>query len=358
MARRVTLIIMLSVLMTGLAVAQERVAVFDFEPIGVDHQTAQAASRIFRAELAETGKYSVLGKTEMEAKLDEAGIADYGCYNVSCAAFNALALSAEKAVIGSISRLGEKIVVEASLVSAVRKEVIFSDQFTSSTVDDLDVVMRKLAGAIAEETKIESEVGRFAITEDEAEEPRRKKAYITSGASFGFGFPIGDSYSNVDNLKTVAWVMRYEAGNYVLENSVGITWGDAEPDTSYGVLVSTKTITVVPWDIGLRYVFNRESDFTPFIGGGIGLHFIASQDLEGEVFVQGDQAMALHLAGGLYAFQSYDFRLTIEGKYTMVFTDAFHDSGDSSQQFGISIGITRKFEKGEKRGCMSGGCLY
>jgi hypothetical protein len=190
-------------------------------------------------------------------------------------------------------------------------------------------------------------------------EPRRKKAYITSGASFGFGFPLGDSYNKVNNLKTVSWVMRYEADKFVIENSVGVSWGNADLDTS-GIFVIKETITVVPWDIGMRYIFSRENDFTPFLGGGIGLHFIGSEKLEGATddYIRGDQALALHLAGGIYAFQSYDFRLAIEGKYTIVFTDAFPNSDDSSQQIGISIGISRKFEQGEKRGCMSGGCLY
>ena len=358
MARRLTWAVLLLAFLIGPAVAQERVAVFDFEAVGIDNQTAEAACGIFRSELASTGKYSVMGRTEMESKLEAAGITDYACYDVTCASANALALNAEKAVIGSISRLGEKIVVEASLVSAVRKEIVFSDQFSSSTVDDLDVVMKKLANAVADQKKISSEVGRYDITEEETMEPRRRKAYITSGASFGFGFPLGDSYNKVDNLKTVAWLMRYEADKFVIENSIGVSWGSAEPDTSYGVLVNKRTISVVPWDIGVRYIFDREKDYTPFVGGGIGLHFIASEDVGGDVYVAGDQALAVHLAGGLYAFQSYDFRLAVEGKYTIVFTDAFQASGSTSQQIGISIGISRKFEKEEKRGCMSGGCLY
>ncbi len=356
--RGLTWVVLSMVLLTGAAIAQERVAVFDFEASGVDRMTVETATRVFRGELGSSGDYAVMSKSELETKLQTAGITDFDCNDVDCASSNALAANAEKAVFGSIARLGDKVVVEANLVNAVRKEVIFSDQFTSSSMDDLDVVMKKLANAIAARKKITSEVGRYDITEDETMEPRRRKAYITSGATFGFGFPLGDSYNNVDNLKTLSWVMRYEADKFVIENSIGVTWGDAEPDTSYGVLVSKKTISIVPWDIGMRYVFNRESDFTPFIGGGLGFHFIASQDLEGAVYVASDQALALHIAGGLYAFQSYDFRLSLEGKYTNVFTDAFQSSGGNSQQIGISIGISRKFEKGEKHGCMSGGCLF
>lgn len=344
--------------LTGLVEAQERVVVFEFSAIGVDEQSVTVATQIFRNELDATGKFSVIPKREMEAKLADQGITDFSCHEITCAASYGLTVGVEKAIIGSLMKLGQRVTAEVRLVDVVRKEMVFSDHFSVMSLDDLDSALRKLAAALVTRKKIESEVTRYAITEEETREPRRKKAYITSGASFGFGFPLGDSYSKVNNLKTVAWMMRYDAGNLVIDNSIGVTWGSSDPDTIWGIQYDKKKVSIVPWDIGMRYIFNRESDFTPFVGGGLGLHFIGSQDLGGRVYTKSDQALALHLAGGLYAFQTYNFRLTVEGKYTIVFTDAFHDSGNSSQQIGISIGISRKLEKGEKRGCMSGGCLF
>jgi hypothetical protein len=365
MHNKILLIILLWLPLTGLVVAQEKAVVFDFEAIGVDEQTCASATHIFRNELDATGKFLVMAKGDMEAKLTDQGITDFSCYEITCAASNGFALGVEKAIIGSLTKLGERITAEVRLVDVIRKEVEFTDRFSATSLDDLDSALRKLAKAVASRQKIESEVTRYAITEEETQEPRRKKSYITSGASFGFGFPLGDSYAKVSNLKTLAWVMRYEAGNLVIDNSVGITWGKGgEQDTVYdwsdnATVVDKKQVVIMPWDIGVRYVFNRESDFTPFVGGGIGLHFISSQEVSGLEYTKSDQAMALHVAGGFYAFQSYDFRLTIEGKYTIVFTDAFgKESGNSSQQFGISIGISRKFEKEEKRGCLSGGCVF
>jgi len=354
----ILLILVFSLGLSGLVAAQERVVVFEFGAIGVDEQPITAATQIFRNELDATGKFSVIPKKEMEAKLADQGITDFSCHEITCAANYGFAVGVEKAMIGSLTKLGQKVTAEVRLVDVIRKEVVFSDHFSATSLDDLDSALRKLAEAVAARKKIESEVTRYAITEEETREPRRKKAYITSGASFGFGFPLGDSYSEVNNLKTVAWMMRYEAGNFVIDNSIGVTWGSSDPDTIWGIQYDKKKVSIIPWDIGMRYVFNRESDFTPFVGGGLGLHFVGSQDLGGRDYTKSDQALALHLTGGLYAFQTYDFRLTVEGKYTIVFTDAFHDSGNSSQQIGIAIGISRKFEKGEKRGCMSGGCLF
>jgi len=344
----------------GIASAQEKAVVFEFEGIGVDQPTIEAGTRIFSNELNATGKFSVIPWGDVEAKLIERGISKFECYQISCAASYGSMAGAQKSIIGSLTRLGERITVEARLINVATEEVVFSDRFSASSIDDLDVALRKVAEAVATQTQIKSEVTRYAITEEETQEGRRKKGYITSGASFGFGFPLGNSYSKVDDLFSLAWVMRYEAGSYVLDNSLGFSSGSGgEKDTTIlGQIVDKKEVGILFWDIGLRYILNRGSDFTPFFGGGIGLHFIGSQESQGQTYMESARAFALHLAGGMYAFQTYDFRLTVEAKYTALFTDVFLDSGSSSHQIGISIGITRKFEKDENRGCMSGGCIF
>lgn len=342
--------------MLGLAAtvsAQEKAAVFDFSGIGVSPETATAASQIFRNELNATGKFAVVPKSDMDTTLAEANITDYTCFAIACAAEYGYIIRVDKAIIGTLTMLGERVTAEVSLVSVVRKEVEFADTFSATSLDDLSMALRKLARAVADRRKIESEVTRFAITEEETREARRKKSYITSGAGFGVGFPLGsDSYLGLGTLKNLVWVLRYEAGQSVVENSIGLSWGSGGArEITPGTVINERKITVVPWDIGMRYIFNRESDFAPFVGGGVGLHFIAGQN------VKGDQAFALHLAAGLYAFQSYDFRLIVEAKYTALFTDAFAGS-DISQQIGLMITISRKFEPGENRGCLSGGCLF
>jgi hypothetical protein len=366
---RILIISVILLMFGGIVSAQEKAAVFEFEGIGVDQPTVKASSRIFANELNTTGKYTVLPQGDIETKLIERGITDFDCFQISCAASYGSIVGAQMSVIGSLTRLGARITVEARLIRVATKEVIFADHFAAGTIEDLDVALRKVARALATQTRIESEVTRYAITEEETREARRKKSYITSGASYGFGFPICDSYADVSRLKTMAWSTRYDAGKFVVDNTIGITWGgggekdfdDKDGNTIY--LEDERSVAIIPWDIGIRYLFNYKSDISPFIGGGLGLHFVASKELSqtsasGDFeYVKSDAAMAIHLTAGLYAFQSYDFRLTFEGKYTYLMTDAFLDAGDS-QQFGISISISRKFEKGEKRGCMGGGCIF
>ena len=279
MYRKLLLSVLFLTVLPGIVMAQERTAVFEFEGLGVDPQTVESATHIFRNELNATGKFTVIARGDVEAALAEKGIADFGCYSVGCASEYGYIASAEKSIVGSLTKLGSRISVEIRVVSVVGKRVEFTDSFSAYSVNDLDITLRKLARAAASGKKIASEVNRFAVTEEETMDPRRKKSYITSGASLGFGLPLGDSYSGVDRIVSVAWMMRYEAGDWVLENSLGISWSrGGDKDTTYlGWVTDERKFTVIPWDIGLRYVFNRQADFTPFVGGGLGLLFSGSQ---------------------------------------------------------------------------------
>ena len=358
---KIFVILLYILTLTGLVVAQESVAVFEFKAVGLDEQTTEAAMQIFKNDLNETGKFAVIPTEKMAASLSAKGITDVTCHNVDCGVNYGRAIGTENVIIGSFTKLGDKVIVEVKLVSVSQGNVVFTDRFSTISLEDLDMVLKRLAGAVAQRKKIDTEVGRFAVTEEEAMEPRRKKSFITSGGSFSFGFPIGKSYSEVSSIKTLWWNTRYETGNWVIDNSFGVQWGsgdEVEIETSPGVIqtVSQTQIVALPWDIGMRYVFNRESDFAPFIGGGVGIHFIAGvtykyENVEGET--DGDTAPALHVAGGIYGFQSSNFRLTLEGKYSIVFSDAFPNSGSSSQMVGISIGITRELGR-DRAGC---GCF-
>jgi len=345
-------IIMLTIISSfGSTQAKISVAVFEFDPIGIDQPTAAAATQIFRSELKAIGKYTVFTKGDVEAALREAEIYNLSVNDVQGAASKAKIIGADKAVIGSLTQLGNKIVAEVQLIDVKSAKVEFADRFSSDTIDDLDVVLRRLARAVTSKNKVESDINRFALTEEETGDSRHRKSYMTSGMSFGFGFPLGDSsYSGVDNLKALAWMIRYEANRFIVDNSVGINWGTAKVtiDTLTDDTES-KGVFIIPWDIGLRYLLMSESDISPYIGAGLGFHFIFAAKVNDTPVVDSDQAMALHFATGLYAFQSYDFRLSVDAKYTIVFSDAFYGSDKTSQQIGISIGISRKWVSGQKR---------
>lgn len=351
--------------LTAIVGAQEQTIVFDFDAIGIDEQTNAAATQILRNELEATGKFTVIPKREMEAKLTEQGITDFSCHEIDCASNYGFTVGAEKVILGSLTKLGEGYTVEVRLVDVIKKEVVFTDRFSATSLDDLRLTLGKLAKALAAQEKIESETTRFAITEEETKEPRRKKAYVTGGVSLGGSFPTGDSYSDVGFLFAMGIPIRIEAGRYVLDNTVGFSVASIDADSSIGE-VDRKALIVLTWDMGLRYIFKREADFSPFVGGGLGVYFIQESRIEEDrygnnknTYIRGDQALALHAVAGVYAFQSYNVHVSFELKYSVAFTDAFLESitDGNSHQIGLAVSITTKLEKKKSSGCFRGGGL-
>ena len=173
MYRKLFLSVLSLTILPGIIAAQDKTAVFEFEGIGVDAQTTEAATHIFRNELNASGKFVVIAKEEVQAALSEKRITDFACHDVTCASDFGFAAGAEKAVIGSLTKLGSKITAEIRVVSVIKKEVVFTDRFSCASVDDLDITLRKLARAAASGKTIESEVTRYAITEEETMDARR-----------------------------------------------------------------------------------------------------------------------------------------------------------------------------------------
>ena len=347
MLSRGMLILSLVLCVTGLARAQETVAVFEFEGIGLSQPEADAATEIFRGELGATGSFTVMPRADVEARLAARGILNPVCHAVGCAAEYGQLAGVAETIVGTLTMLGNRITGEVRLVDVAKKEVTFSDRFTAANLDDLEATLRKLAGAVASRQKIQSEVSRFPVTQEETAEAPRKRSVMTSGMAFGAGLPLGDSYAKVNSLNQIMAVTRNEADRFVVETSVGAQWGSADAPTTNGQPVSIN-VFILPIDIGLRYVLNRKAEFSPFAGGGIGINLISSQSAGDTEVIRGGTAFAYHLAAGVYGFQSYDFRLSLEGRYSMMFSDAFVGGEKVQHQIGFLVGLTHKLERTQR----------
>ena len=347
MLSRAALSLGLLLCVTGIANAQETVAVFEFEGIGLPQAEAEAATQVFRGELGATGSFKVMARADVESKLAARGIDSPVCHAVGCAAEYGEIAGVMETVTGTLTMLGNRITGEVRLVDVAKQEVTFSDRFTAANLDDLEATLRKLANAVASRRKIQSEVGRFPVSQEETGDAARKRSVMTSGAVFGAGVPLGGSYAKISSLNQILTLTRLEADRYVVETSIGVQWGSGEQDgpPGLGSLPEKTNVFIIPIDVGLRYVVNRQADFSPFAGGGIGLRFISSESNGNEESVRGGTAFAYHAAAGVYGFQSYDFRLSLEARYSMMFSDAFVGEGRIHQQVGFLVGVTHKPEQ-------------
>ena len=343
----ITLVVLSILLFTiGRTLAEEtaRLAVFDLEPIGVDPATVQATAQLLRNDLAGTGRYSVVDEGEMRRILGQSAM----CYDSQCAAENGRRLGVQKALVGSLSRLGEKIIVELRLVDVATGGVEYSDRMASTTVEDLDTVISRMAQSVASGKPVEKTAEVGLIVQEEAKEPLRRKNFFSVGGKIGYLFPTGDSWGQADRLLCLDWVTRYETNDFFVESLIGYRYQLNEDNGAFDV----------PIEFSIFYVPSR-SDFSPYFGGGLGIHWIGAKrwDENGDHDDDEDErwtnnGLALNVGGGLMGFRTYDFRFVVDLRYSIVMADL--GGQDTHQGIMLTFGITspRGGDNGTRGCCM------
>ena len=282
-----------------------KAVVFDFQPIGVDETTKMTASELLRNELTNTGRLKVIKGEGFCATAEEA-------------VEKARGLGGDKAVIGNLNQLGEKIIVFASLIDVRTGEVEFSDQLVSVFVEDLDVVLKRLAKGLVEKKKVEETAEVGMIIEKEREEPRRRKSFLTYGVKAGYMLPIMGGYGgHTKKMFTADLLAWYENPSFIVEPLAGISISGSSQD--------------VHGDISIYRPLSR-TDFAPYLGGGIGIHFVGCDN--------GDwnHGFALSLGGGVMGFRTYDFRIILDLKYSVVWAELLEEHGQDA--ITLTIGTT------------------
>ena len=335
--KRLCFVICLMVSMAAGVFAGTSILIYNFKSTGLDEATTDAVRELFKSDLAEKG-YS---------PLDAGGEV---CGDDRCASAGAEKFGAEQALYGSLAKLGEKIIVNIYVADRAGKSV-HSDKLTAETVEDLDVVMERLSQGIAEGKKAADVIDKTDVTVAESNEPKRRKNFYTVGVKIGYRFPLGDSYGK-DQMWDYEAVAMYETEKLFVEGrGYGSSGGDA---TAFGL------------SIGTFYIFSPK-DFSPYVGGSAGIEWVMDMPY---ILDEGDSSFtggasgngpALSIGGGLMAFQTYDFRLMLDLRYSIVFVGEadidFDDfaRNDTKQDMGtqhslaITLGIMRRDVSGRER---------
>jgi TolB-like protein len=310
-----------SVLVSATGAAGEtKIAIFRFESIGVDETTTRVATELLRGELSRLEMFEAISREEV-------------CTTAEEASRLGRPLGAVKAVIGSLSGLGEKIVVRASLVDLNTEKVEFEDQIVSAKIDDLDVVMKRLALGLAKKKKHEETAEVEAIIEKETKEPRRRRTFFTRGGTVGYSFPTGNSYGDAGSMTTFEGLGWYETPDFTAQ----VVWGTSFSGDAADLYL----------DFGLLRLLSR-ADFAPYLGGSLGMHWISVDD--GPVGPTSNDGLGISVEGGLVGFRTYDFRLIARAKYSVAFAEILDQS--SQRGFTITFGLTHTSST-----CLGGGCL-
>ncbi|GEM_PF-2391356 len=117
---------------------KELIAVMDFTTRDVPLSVAFNVSELIRTELINTGRFTVLERSQMKEILKEQGFQQTGCTETACAVQMGKLLSARKILIGSVMKLGAKLIISGRVVDVEKGVGDQGAKGRASSIDDLD----------------------------------------------------------------------------------------------------------------------------------------------------------------------------------------------------------------------------
>ena len=154
-----------------------------------------------------------------------------------------------------------------------------------------------------------------------------KKIYFVPGGKIGMFFLQGDYQGN--QMIALEVFGKYVGDGFFAELSVPFRFKTSPAFTDIGI------------DVNVMYPFlgsANKSEIDPFVGGGLGLHFIGrDRDDSTRTSVAARGGLGLNIIAGAVFFKNYDFNIILEIKYFNYLRE-FDDL--RYQGIGINIGAT------------------
>lgn len=308
--KNILLIVVMKILLLQ---AKPALVVFDFQPVGVDSNIVQVGTVLLKDRLSELDTFTMIEPAPGTK-----------CYTIEEAVATAKILKAEKAVIGTITQIGKKIIISYKLLDINTASAEFSDRTAISSIEDMDIAIERIASAIKDKKPYAgtAEVGK--ITEIE-ERPFRSRTPSSSIIfTTGYAFPLANSfpYDPGSQLFTIDAAVTYETPDLFTQGLMGFRRGK-------------QRYTEIYFDLLAHKLFSKY-DISPYIGGGIGVHKISFDPDDWRLPSKESDGFALTASGGVILFRTYYFRVLAGLKGTVVFTQDFGTMSTGSFNFGLS----------------------
>lgn len=285
---------------------QEKIAVLPFRSVGIDSTSAETAYLLLLQEVEKSGKYQMVPESQIRQALNSST-----CSEISCALDIGKKLNAAKVVFSSLNRLGEKLILQYSLVDVQSGQILLSDNMTASYIEDLDQVVKRVALSIANHLPVKKTAEVGLITEQESLKPNTRGTKSSWGFTFGQLYPQR-GYDDEERIFVVEVRTMYEMEHFAVTGLFAIRKGFA-----FGVS-------------GL-YLFSRK-DFSPYLGLGTGFHIVSHDNIYEYTYPYEERAekqksgIMANIQGGLLAFRTYHFHVLLNLEYSFTFND-YDDRG-------------------------------
>jgi len=293
------------------------IAVLPFVSNGIDPASVQTAESILRMNLGKVTSLDVISEKKVLAAIGE-----IACTDQECAKEIGKKLNADEVLLCKLNPLGEKIIIQYMLVEISTGKNILAEQATSTSLEDLDVVMQRVALSVANHNPFSENVEVGNVVGQETIEPSSRASRFNFGVGFGYLFPT-DGYDDDDKSFTVNLYFDYE----IKDVAVGLMFGARD-----GVAVALYG----------NYLFSK-TDICPYIGGGLGFHWV-DHDYSTPYYYNSnyyptstanydEDGIELGLGAGMRFLHTYDIQFFINVEYIIT----FNDYNDKSVVFTIGI---------------------
>jgi hypothetical protein len=299
MDNRIKWSILTILLILPLAATAAEYGILHLKPVGVSYATTETVASLLASDLTNLG-HTVLNPDAMDAAAGDV----LECYETACAIEAGLQANVDHVIYGSVSTLGEKHIVQLSVVNVATGQIVWAGSLAAKTAEDLDTVAKRLAKSISERKKVEETIEVELVTQEEEKEPMRRQVYHTIGFTSGIFIPVG-GYGESGMMYHGGALYWYETPNFAAE----IAFYTAFPANTEDDYDNFGEITFP--EISLLYMFSKE-DISPYLGGGMGFGWLTNVPDAGV-------GLTLNTGGGVVFFRTYDIRLMLDVRYRVNF---------------------------------------
>lgn len=292
------------------------IAVLPFYSNGIEPAYIETSESILQVELSKLSKMDVISAKKVKNVLQEEE-----CIDNECAIEVGKSLNARRVLGVRLSALGEKIITQYFLVDIFSGKEILVDQLTSTSIEELETVMKRIAKSVVDVKPAGKNVEVGTILEEESEESLRRSSNKNVGLSFGYLYPQ-NGYDNDDRSFVANLHLDYELEEYTVGMLLAIRKGFAI--NIYGDYLFTKT------------------DFCPFIGGAFGFHWITHDNFYDPYYINDvyvnrkdkrSDGFELTANAGMRILHTYNFQILVN----LEFIYTLNDYDDTAIVFTIGI---------------------
>lgn len=202
--------------------------------------------------------------------------------------------------MGNLSHLGSKIIFHYMLIDIASGQSVLSYNVSSRQVEDMDVVMKRVAASIVTGHAINQTAKVDNIMEAETITPRRRAARKYWGINFGYLYPT-EGYDDVDKSFTLDLRIGYEINQVTVGTHFAARKGFAA-------------------NVYSSYLFTK-ADVCPYLGGAFGFHWVSHEDFLYYDNNKSGDGFEVTANGGLRIFRTYNFQVLFNLDYIITFND-------------------------------------